>query len=68
MNDEIMTDLHGIKDAISEEFHFDMRALFEDIKRGEAELRATGVRLVPPPADPEKTTYTTLQRTRFARR
>nr|VFJ44457.1 MAG: hypothetical protein BECKDK2373C_GA0170839_100816 [Candidatus Kentron sp. DK] len=68
MNDEIMTELHGIKDAIGAQFHFDMRALFEDIKRGEAELQAKGARLVPPPANPDKTTYTPLQRTRFARR
>ncbi|MBT8420070.1 MAG: hypothetical protein KJO08_04325 [Gammaproteobacteria bacterium] len=68
MNDEIMNELHGIKDAIGEEFNFDMRALFENIKRGEAELKAQGVRLVSSSVNPEKMPCTILQRTRFGRR
>jgi hypothetical protein len=38
MNDEIITEVRAIKDAIGAKFNYDLRALFEDIKRGEAEL------------------------------
>jgi len=67
MNDEIITEVRSIKDAIGAKFNYDLRALFEDIKRGEAELQARGIHLIPPP-NPASLTNTALQRTRFARR
>ena len=67
MNDEIITEVRAIKDAIGAKFNYDLRALFEDIKRGEAELEAKGVHLIPPPPNPAKLPITALQRTRFAR-
>jgi hypothetical protein len=68
MNDEIIAEVRSIKDAIGAKFNYDLRALFEEIKRGEAELQAKGIHLVPPPANPASLPSTSLQRTRFARR
>ena len=48
MNDEIITEVRAIKDAIGVKFNYDLRALFEDIKRGEAELQSRGIHLIPP--------------------
>lgn len=68
MNDEIITEVRAIKDAIGEKFNYDLRALFEDIKRGEVELQAAGVQLISPPPNPTSLPNSALQRTRFARR
>jgi len=68
MNDEIITEVRAIKDAIGEKFNYDLRTLFEDIKRGEAELKAKGIHLISPPPNPASLPNTALQRTRFARR
>lgn len=68
MNDEIITEVRAIKDAIGAKFNYNLRALFEEIKRGEAELQTKGVHLVPPPANPASLPSSALQRTRFARR
>jgi len=62
MNDEIITEVRAIKDSIGAKFNYDLRALFEEIKRGEAELQAKGINLVPPPADPTSFPNTALQR------
>ncbi len=68
MNDEIITEVRAIKDAIGAKFNYDLRALFEDIKRGEAELQSRGIHLIPPPPNPASLPNTAFQRTRFARR
>ena len=68
MTDEIMTEVHAIKDAIGLKYGNDMRALFEEIKRGEAKLKAAGVEILPPPANPKDLPNSALQRTRFAHR
>ena len=47
MNDEIIAEVRAIKDAIGAKFNYDLRALFEEIKRDEAELQAKGIKLVP---------------------
>lgn len=68
MNDEIITEVRAIKDAIGAKYNYDLRALFEEIKRGEAELEARGIHLISPPPNPASLPNTALQRTRFARR
>lgn len=68
MSDEIIAELHAIKDAIGAQFNYDLRALFVDIKRCEAELQDKGVRVITPPTDPARMESTALQRMRFARR
>ncbi len=68
MNDEIIEEVRAIKDAIGARFNYNLRAAFEEIKRGESELRAKGIHLVPPPGNPSELASTPLQRTRFLRR
>ena len=68
MNDEIMREVHAIKDAIGAKYGNDLDALFKEIQLGEARLKAAGVEIVPPPANPSNLPNTALQRTRFAHR
>jgi len=62
MSDEIIDEVRAIKDGIGVKFNYDLRALFEEIKRGEAELQAKGVNLVSPPSNPANFQYSALQR------
>ena len=68
MNDEIITEVHAIKDALSKRFKGDVRAIFEDIKKGEEELRASGFKFVSPPENPAELPSSALQRNRFSHR
>jgi hypothetical protein len=68
MTDEIMMEVHAIKDAIGVKYGNDLRALFEEIKRGEAALKAAGVEVLSPPSNLKDLTSSALQRTRFAHR
>ncbi|SBT07918.1 conserved hypothetical protein [Candidatus Accumulibacter aalborgensis] len=68
MNDEIIAEVHAIKDAIGLKYAENLDALFEELKRGEAELRAAGVTIIAPPLDPASLPTSALQRTRFAHR
>lgn len=65
MNDEIIKELHEVKDNLAAEFNYDLRLMFADIKRGEAELIAAGFNLTTPPINPDKLPETALQRIRF---
>jgi len=66
MNDEIISEVRFIKDDIAAKFNYDLRALFEDLKQGEAKLLAKGIQLIPPPID--TIAISALQRNRFAHR
>lgn len=68
MTDEIMREVHAIKDAIGAKYGNNPDALFEEIQLGEARLKAAGIQIVPPPANPANLPNTVLQRTRFAHR
>jgi hypothetical protein len=68
MTDEIMREVHAIKDAIGAKYGNDLDALFNEIQLGEARLKAAGVQILPPPANPKGLPNTALQRTRFAHR
>ena len=68
MTHEIMMEAHGIKDAIGAKYGNNLDALFKEIQRGEAKLKAAGVLILPPPANPTNLPNTALQRTRFAHR
>jgi hypothetical protein len=68
MNDEIITELRAVKDAIGASYNYDLRAMFEAIKRGESELRAKGRQVLAPPPNLASLPSTALQRTRFAQR
>ena len=68
MSDEIMAEVHAIKDKIGAQYAGNAAGLFEDIKRGEAKLRAAGVKILAPPPKSTKSPKSALQRTRYARR
>ena len=68
MNDEIMMEVHAIKDAIGAQYGNNLDALFKEIQLGEAKLKAAGVQVLAPPANPTNLPNTALQRTRFAHR
>ncbi|MBL8422385.1 MAG: hypothetical protein JNK06_02600 [Candidatus Accumulibacter phosphatis] len=68
MNDEIIAEVHAIKDAIGLKYADNLGALFEELRRGEAELKAAGVLVIDPPLDPAGLTNSAFQRTRFAHR
>ena len=50
MDDEIITEVRAIKDAIGARFGYDLRARFEEIKRGEAEMARSGCLLYTSPS------------------
>ena len=52
MNDEIIAEVHAIKNAIGLKYADNLGALFEELRRGEAELKAAGVLVIDPPLDP----------------
>ena len=62
MNVEIIDEVQAIKEASGAKFNYDLRALFEEIKRGETECQAKGINLVLPPANPACLPYSALQR------
>lgn len=68
MTDEIMLEVHAIKDAIGLKYANDLDALFKEIQLGEARLKAAGIKVLAPPLNSTSLPKTALQRTRFARR
>ncbi len=68
MTDEIMMEVHAIKDAIGVKYGNNLDALFKEIQLAEARLKAAGFQVLAPPDNPANLPNTALQRTRFARR
>ena len=68
MTDEIMMEVHAIKDAIGAKYGNNVDALFKEIQLGEARLKAAGVQVLAPPVNPVNLPNSALQRTRFASR
>jgi hypothetical protein len=68
MTDEIMREVHAIRDAIGAKYGNNLDALFQKIQLGEARLKAAGLQILPPPANPTILPNTALQRTHFAHR
>jgi hypothetical protein len=67
LNDEIIDEVRAIRDAHAAKFGYDLRAIYADLKRLEAEHIAAGHPFVP--ASPElPVPNSALQRTRFAHR
>jgi hypothetical protein len=67
LNDEIVDEVRAIRDAHAARFDFDLRAIFADLKKSEAERIAAGHPFVSPPSQPPAPN-SVLQRTRFAHR
>ncbi len=66
LNDEIVDEVRAIRDAHAAKFGYDLRAIYEDLKKSEAAHIAAGHPFVPTPSVPASNSA--LQRTRFARR
>jgi len=67
LNDEIIDEVRAIRDAHAAKFGYDLRAIYADLKRSEAEHIAAGHPFVSPPSEPP-TPNSALQRTRFTHR
>ncbi|EIC23146.1 hypothetical protein [Thiorhodovibrio frisius] len=65
MTDEIMMEVHAIKDAIGIKYGNDLNGLFKDIQHGEARLKAAGFEVLAPPVKCRHLPDSALQRTRF---
>ena len=65
LNDEIVDEVRDIREAHAAKFNFNLRSIYEDLKKSEAERVAAGHPYVTPPASPPKPN-SAFQRTRFA--
>ena len=52
MTDDIMMEVHAIKDAIGIKYGNNLDALFKEIQLGEARLNAAGAPVLAPPVNP----------------
>jgi len=66
VNDEIIVEVRAIKEALAEEFGFDIRRIAEEIRKSEVRSAAEGWKHIPAPLQPLPNSP--FQRTRFARR
>jgi hypothetical protein len=67
LNDEIIEEVRAIRDAHAAKFAYDLRAIYADLKRSEAQRIAAGHPFVSPPSE-LRSSHSALQRTRFAHR
>lgn len=67
LNDEIVDEVRAIRLAHAAKFNYDLRAIYDDLKKSEAGHLAAGHPFVEPPTPPILPN-TALQRTRFAHR
>lgn len=65
--DEIVDEVRAIRDAHAAKFNYDLRAIYADLKKSEAEHIAAGHPYLPQPSTPREPD-SALQRTRFTRR
>lgn len=65
LKDEIVDEVRAIREAHAEKFGYDLRAIFEDLKKSEAERIAAGHPFV---SSSLPTPNTPIQRIRFAHR
>ena len=65
-HDEIITEVHAVRDAHAEQFRFDVRAICDDLRASEAQRIAAGHPSVSEPFTVPRAGLS-LQRTRFLR-
>ena len=65
--DEILAEVHRVRDTHAEKFNFDLQAIFEDLKASESKRIAEGHAAIATPFQ-LPTSSPALQRTRFVRR
>ena len=66
MNDEIISEVRAIKEALAAESGFDIRRIAEEIRKSEIQSEAEGWKHIPAPLQPLHNSA--FQRTRFAKR
>lgn len=65
LNDEVVDEVRAVREAHAAKFNYDLRAIYEDLKKSEAARIAAGHPFVAsPPTSPD----TAFQRIRFAHR
>jgi hypothetical protein len=52
LNDEIVNEVRAVREAHAAKFNYDLRAIYEDFKKSEAEHLADGHAFVEPPISP----------------
>ncbi len=66
LNDEIVDEVRAVRETHAAKFGYNLRAIYEDLKKSEAEHIAAGHPFVAPPSAPSDPT--SAQRIRFAHR
>jgi hypothetical protein len=66
LNDEIVNEVRAIREAHAAKFGYNLRAIYEDLKKSEAEHISAGHPFVSPP--PPTSPNSPFQRTRFGQR
>jgi hypothetical protein len=66
INDEVVDEISAIREAHAAKFGYDLRAIYEDLKRTVAEPISAGRPFVSPPSP--AASNSAFQRTRFAHR
>lgn len=66
MSDEILDELRAIRTAHSDRFKGDVRAMFADLRRNQAQLIAEGVEIIKAPAECPAPREFSVQKIRFA--
>ena len=65
MRDEIIDEVRATKEALAEQFNFDVRRIYEDIKKSEIQTESEGWHYIQPALTLPKSAF---QRARFNRR
>jgi hypothetical protein len=65
MRDEIIDEMRATKEALAEQFNFDVRRIYEDIKNSEIQTESEGWHHIQPDLTLPKSAF---QQTRFSRR
>lgn len=65
LNDEVVDEVRAVREAHAEKFNYDLRAIFEDLKKSETERIASGHPFIP---SLTPVSEAALQRNRFAHR
>jgi len=68
MNDEIIAEVRAIREAHAAKFNYELRAIFEDLKRIEAETTAAGWPHIEAPSEPPPLSNNAVQKIRFVHR
>jgi len=66
LNDEIVDEVRAVRETHAAKFGYNLRAIYEDLKKSEAEHIAAGHPFIAPPSAPSEPA--SAQRNRFAHR